>query len=225
MSYGSITMKTSMSANERLTIQALKDHDKVHPKMSASGATPVKESSRISVSSRRSHTSGEQTSSRSDKNSHPPTKLNYFKFVLATKAWRQQAKDRSIRSEKLSKPVVKYENTYKTEPEDGQLFAPGRVEQMIKETLEHRLKTVKYSSDKSRIIATELTADIKSKVKAMGFPRYKIVCNIIITENKRQGLEVASRCIWNQQTDNFASYTYRNASLIAIANVHGVYFE
>jgi len=181
--------------------------------------------SKVSVSSRRSQTSGEPNSSRSDKNGPPPHKLNYFKFVHAMRHWRNQAKDRiTVRSEKL-KPAVKFENTYKTDPEEGQLFAPGKVENVMREILEQRLNSVRYQPEKCRLIATELTADIKGKVKAMGFPRYKLVCNVIITENKRQGVEVASRCVWNHSTDNFASYTYRNTTLIAIANVYGVYFE
>lgn len=181
--------------------------------------------SKVSVSSRRSHPSGDQASQRSDRNGRPPPKINFFKLVVATRAWHRLARKSSMRSEKVAKPTVKFENTYRTEPEDGKVFMPTRVENMMKETLERKLRTVKYTPDGCRIIATELTADIKSKVKAMEFPRYKIVCNVIITENKRQGLEIASRCVWNKDTDNFASYTYRNPTLIAVANVYGVYFE
>ncbi|KAL4223610.1 hypothetical protein ACF0H5_017079 [Mactra antiquata] len=216
-----------MSLNEKLTIQALKDHDKVHPKLAAVPKEKnSKEGSKVSLSSRRSHVSGDQASQRSDKNGGSPTKINFFRLVVATRAWHRLAKTRSTRSDKQSvKPPVRYENSYRTEPEKSKLFAPTKIESMLKETLERRLKVVKYTPEGSRLIATELTADIKSKVKAMDFPRYKIVCNVFITENKRQGLEIASRSIWNHETDNFASYTYRNPSLIAVANVYGVYYE
>lgn len=216
-----------MSVNEKLTIQALKDHDKVQPKFTpTSRGHGSKDGSKVSVSSRRSHPSGDQASQRSDRNGRPPPKINFFKLVVATRAWHRLARRSSMRtSEKVSKPTVKYENTYRTEPEEGKVFAPTKVENMMKEMLEKKLKTVKYTPDGCRIIATELTADIKSRVKAMDFPRYKIVCSVMITENKRQGLEIASRSVWNQDTDNFASYTYRNPSLIAVANVYGVYYE
>lgn len=182
--------------------------------------------SKVSQSSRRSHVSGDKASQRSDKNGRPPPKINFFRVVAAAKAWQRMAKTRSNRSDKQPvKPAVRYENSYRTEPEKGKLFAPGKVEDMLKETLERRLKTVKYTAEGSRLLTTELTADIKSKAKAMDFPRYKIVCNVFITENKRQGLEIASRSVWNSETDNFASYTYKNPTLIAVANVYGVYFE
>ena len=145
--------------------------------------------------------------------------------MVATRAWQRLAQSSRSRQQQNEKPVPRLENTYKVEPDDGKHFAIDKVESMLKETLERRLSNVTYSSENNRLLATDLTADIKSKVKALQFPRYKLVCNVMITENKAQGLEIASRCIWNSSTDNFASYTYKNATLIAIANVYGVYFE
>ncbi|XP_045174156.2 dynein light chain Tctex-type 5-B-like [Mercenaria mercenaria] len=215
-----------MSANEKLTVQALKDHDKVQPNFSSTVRRQgSKNGCKVSLSSRRSHPSGDQASQRSDRNGRPPPKINFFKFVVATRAWHRLARKNSLHSEKVDRPVIKIENTYRTEPEEGKYFAPMRVENMMKETLERKLKTVKYTPDGCRIIATELTEEIKSKVKAMDFPRYKIVCNVCITENKRQGLEIVSRGVWNQDTDDYASYTYRNPTLIAVATVYGVYYE
>ena len=182
--------------------------------------------SKVSVTSRRSHPSGDQASIKSDgqKQGRPP-RINFFRLVVATRAWQRLAQSSRSRQQQIPKVVPTLENTYKTEPDDGKHFAINKVESLLKETLEHRLNNVSYSSDTCRPLTTDLTADIKSKVKALEFPRYKLVCNVIITENKAQGMEIASRCVWNQSTDNFASYTYTNASLIAIANVYGVYFE
>ena len=183
--------------------------------------------SKLSVTSRRSHPSGDQTSIKSDgqKQAKPP-RINFFRLVVATRAWQRLAQSSSrSRQQPIEKLQPRLENTYKLEPDDGKYFAINKVESLLKETLEKRLNNVDYSNENCRLLTTDLTADIKSKVKALEFPRYKLVCNVIITENKAQGMEIASRCIWNHCTDNFASYTYKNASLIAIANVYGVYFE
>ena len=180
------------------------------------------QSSKVSTSSKRSHTGSDIIGERPGR---PAPRINLFKLVVATRAWQKLAKTSSHRLSDKSKGTVKYENTYKTEPDVGKHFAVGKVEAMLKETLEKRLNNVKYTPENCRLITTELTADIKIKVKAMEFPRYKLVCNVYITENKQQGLQISSRCMWNHSTDNFASYTYRNPSLIAVANVYGVYFE
>ena len=181
--------------------------------------------SKVSVTSRRSHPSGDQTSTKSDGQKSKPPRINFFRLVVATRAWQRLAQSSRSRQQQNEKPLPRLENTYKLEPDEGKYFAINKVESLLKETLEKRLDNVNYSSENNRLLVTDLTADIKSKVKALEFPRYKLVCNVIITENKAQGLEIASRCIWDHSTDNFASYTYKNASLIAIANVYGVYFE
>lgn len=214
-------MSTS-SINEKLTIQALKDHDRVQPKFKSSPLPPdSKEGSKDSVGSKRSPSNYDQTSQKST--ARPPPRINFFKLVVATRAWQRLAKNSSIRT--APKQIVRYENTYRTEPDHGKYFAHAQIEQILKETLEKRLKTTKYSPDLCRMLTTELTADIKGKVKAIDTPRYKYVCSVYITENKRQGIEIASRCLWNHNTDSFASYTFKNPTLIAMASVYGVYFE
>jgi len=40
-----------------------------------------------------------------------------------------------------------------------------------------------------------------------------------------QGVRVASRCLMDQETDQFASGTFKNSSLFGVATVYGFYFE
>jgi hypothetical protein len=74
-------------------------------------------------------------------------------------------------------------------------------------------------------MTTDLVTAIKARTKTCNFLRYKLVCNVLIMENKGQGSQVVSRGLLNTDTDSFATYTYRNSSLIAVAHVHGLYFE
>jgi hypothetical protein len=62
-------------------------------------------------------------------------------------------------------------------------------------------------------------------MKELALPRYKFVSHVMIGQNADQGINFASRSVWNTSTDNFASATYRNGSLFAIATVFAVYFE
>lgn len=110
------------------------------------------------------------------------------------------------------------------EPREESKFLPVTVENMIKRQLQFRLTDVTYSEN-CKEIAKDLSSEIKDRIKSLNFPRFKLVCNVIIMENKGQGVHVTSRSVWNADTDNFASYTFKNPSLIATAYVHGVYFE
>ena len=45
-------------------------------------------------------------------------------------------------------------------------------------------------------------------------PRYKIVVQVTLGQMKDQGVRVASRCLWDTQTDNYASVEYSNVGHI-----------
>jgi hypothetical protein len=44
------------------------------------------------------------------------------------------------------------------------------------------------------------------------YPRFKIVVQTVIGQNKAQGARVASRCLWDTDTDNYSSFEYKNVS-------------
>ena len=66
---------------------------------------------------------------------------------------------------------------------------------------------------------------IRSKVREMVTPRYKIICLIHIGQRNNQALRIGSRCLWNAQYDNYTSSIFSNTSLFAVASVYGVFFE
>ncbi|XP_060063655.1 dynein light chain Tctex-type 5-B-like [Ylistrum balloti] len=216
-----------MATEKQLTMQALMDHDRVQPKFKApkgpathTSSTKEKKEDGEERRPRLTSTSESQKSVTTSK----PSGMNFFKLVAATRAWQRLAKKRAAQNA-VSKPAIQYENTYRLEPADGAKFVPSKVENIIKDILEARLRDFKYRAMFVKNLTTDLSNVINQRVKALGFPRYKFVCNVVIMENKDQGVEVASRCVWNPSTDNFATYTYRNATTIATAHVYGVYFE
>jgi len=82
-----------------------------------------------------------------------------------------------------------------------------------------------YDAKRSRQMTQNIADMIRSRVKDMGFPRYKIVTNVVITPGSGQSMQYNSRCLWDVSTDSFASATYKNSSLYAVVTVHAVYFE
>jgi hypothetical protein len=46
----------------------------------------------------------------------------------------------------------------------------------------------------------------------LNIPRYKIIVQVVLGETKDQGVRVASKCLWDADSDNYASYAYRNVS-------------
>lgn len=145
-----------------------------------------------------------------------------FRLVAATRAWQRMAK---TRRQVEVKPTIRYENSYKMTPDSIHRFRPNKVEDMIYDILETKLKRKTYSPEYCKSATTDLTSIIKAKVKMMDFQRYKIVCNVILMERRNQGVDVSSQCVWNCDTDSYATVTYSNPTITAVVFVHGVYFE
>lgn len=150
------------------------------------------------------------------------SKMSLFSVVAATRAWKRLALQRKPI---VVKPKIRYENTYRLSPDITKQFNSTRVEKMVRDILENRLRRFKYSPEYCKSMATDLVAIIKAKVKAMDFERYKIVCNVMLAEKQDQGVHISSRCIWNLDTDNYATVSYSNQTVTAVVLVHGLYFE
>lgn len=117
------------------------------------------------------------------------------------------------------------ENTYRLGPSPGDEFNREEVEKVLKELLNAFLDGEKYTYENCSQMSLNLTDVIRRRLKEMNFPRFRFVCQVIIGEDKHQGLECASRCIWDGQMDNYANVCYRKGNLFAVATVFAVYFE
>ena len=80
-----------------------------------------------------------------------------------------------------------------------------------------------WASSKACLLA-EL---IKERVKSLQFDRYKIVVEVSIGSkgDSVPGTFIASQGLWNSSTDGFASKTFVNGTVFAVATVYGVYTE
>jgi hypothetical protein len=118
---------------------------------------------------------------------------------------------------------LRYENTYRTEPE--RLFPHCRAQKLISQVLHKVLENVTYDGEKCRELAMELSGRIKNLMKEFDAPRYKLVSLVHIGEKDEQGIMMCSRCIWNAEHDCFASANFTNRTLFAVATVYACYIE
>lgn len=115
----------------------------------------------------------------------------------------------------------RYEHTYKMEP-DG-YFPVDQVTQIVNEMLEEHLRVEKYEVNSARQMSLTLCEVIKKRVKELGkaIARYKLIVQVMIGQNKRQGMNIVSRSLWNQKSDRCASASILNDSLFAVGVVFG----
>ncbi|KAK6178832.1 hypothetical protein SNE40_011328 [Patella caerulea] len=121
---------------------------------------------------------------------------------------------------------VKVQNTYRLGPDPSEKFNSSQAEKVIKGVLDSYLGGETYDSKLCSNLVQDLSDVIKNRMKDSGFsPRYKFICDVIIGENKNQGISVASRSVWGIDTDNYASASYTKGNLLAVASVFATYFE
>ena len=118
------------------------------------------------------------------------------------------------------------ENTYQLEPTPDEKFDVNKVKQAIEASFRlYLVKQSAYNQAKCKQISKLISDDIKGRVKKLGFKRYKYVVSVVVGQANEQGLEYASRCVWNTDTDNVATVVRQHKDMYVVVNVYGVYFE
>ena len=82
-----------------------------------------------------------------------------------------------------------------------------------------------YDQEVCKQLTSTLADAIKTRVKELGYSRYKLVTNVAIGQVQQTSVAFASRCIWNDHFDSFAEYTYKNGSLFAVGLVYALYCD
>ncbi|KAF7667209.1 hypothetical protein LDENG_00072060 [Lucifuga dentata] len=115
-------------------------------------------------------------------------------------------------------------NTYLIRPNHQHKFKPAVVKACIREILRERLSGLQYNSEEVSDLSHSLTNSIKDKVKNVGFDRYKLVVQLVIGEQRGQGVKMSSKCLWDADTDNYAADVFMNDSLFCLVAVFGTYY-
>lgn len=121
--------------------------------------------------------------------------------------------------------TAKIANTYKLRPDADKRFRCNDVKDTIDRVLESHLKELPYDPEKCKSLLPCIADEIKDKVKVLGFERFKLVCVVTIGQLNNQGVRVASRCLWDVETDRVASSSFCGNDLFATAAVFGIYRE
>ncbi|CAL8393483.1 unnamed protein product [Boreogadus saida] len=114
-------------------------------------------------------------------------------------------------------------NTYHLRPNYQHKFKPVIVKACIREILREQLSGVQYEPDEVPALSSALAESIKNKLKDAGFERYKFVVQVVIGEQRGEGVKMASRCFWDADTDSYAEDLFMNESLFCVAAAFGCY--
>ena len=119
------------------------------------------------------------------------------------------------------------ENTYRLEPKPQEKFNASTAQRIMADFLERHLDGERYDQCRCRNLSKSLADAMVHHMKDQGFSQhYKYVCFVTIGQKKpNQAMQVCSRCLWNDKTDNYASVSYSRGDLFAVAVVYATYRE
>ena len=120
-------------------------------------------------------------------------------------------------------PQEVHENTYKKMPNSK--FLKTKVDPILNNILATKLKGVAYTTEKAINLTKELAHEIQEELKKTEYNQYKFLTQVIIQQNLGQSSRIASRCLWNIDSDNFTEAVFKNEELIATAISFACYHE
>ena len=119
----------------------------------------------------------------------------------------------------------KLENTFRLGPGEGQKFNVSKVQKLVTDILTNHLENVKYEPNKCKDLVQLLSEEIKSRIKAVIFRRYKLIVNLTIGQNIGNSIVIASRSLWNADTDNGCTVQFKNSTMFAVATIFATYYD
>ncbi|KAL5005217.1 hypothetical protein ScPMuIL_018673 [Solemya velum] len=115
-------------------------------------------------------------------------------------------------------------NTYIIRPNYQHKFRPISVKECIHLVLNEHLTGKEYSAEETTEWSKAISDDIKVKLKDMGYDRYKFVIQVVIGEQRGEGVKMGCRCFWDSDTDNYAQDIFMNDSLFCVAAAFGIFY-
>lgn len=116
------------------------------------------------------------------------------------------------------------ENSYKIRPNFKQKFRPAVVKALIRDVLNEELTDKQYNSEECTAWTKTLSEAVKTRIKDLNLDRYKILVQVVIGEQRGEGVKMVCRCLWDSDTDNFAQDILMTDTFFCVVSVYGVYY-
>jgi hypothetical protein len=144
---------------------------------------------------------------------------------LATTRIRRQSSRTSIPRAGFDRRLIRYENTFRMEPDDEHKVDIARLRRVATSVIETAISGYKYDSKQGKQFSLALAERVRSQIKQLPFQRYKIVVQVSIGQKKGQDLRVASRCIWDVKWDRHLTITKETQDAYVTVTIFLVYTE
>lgn len=113
--------------------------------------------------------------------------------------------------------------TYNIRPAYRERVSVAVMETVIKDVMKNELEGKSYQTEQAQSQTKKIADEIRDKLKNLNLPRYKYMVEVVIGEQRDEGVRMSCRTYWDSDTDAYASSTFVNDSLFCVATAYGVY--
>ncbi|CAF1240109.1 unnamed protein product [Rotaria sp. Silwood1] len=138
---------------------------------------------------------------------------------------RRQSSSNSFPRAVNERRFIRYENTYRMEPDEDHKVDLVRIRRVATSVIETTIAGYKYDANQAKQFAVALADLIRSQMKQLPFPRYKIMTQVCIGQKRGQDLRIASRCIWDLKQDRHITITKETADAYVTVAIFFIYTE
>lgn len=116
--------------------------------------------------------------------------------------------------------------TYRMEPEEVERFYPSKAKAIADKIIADELNDAVYDEEDAKNWSIIISDKIRESVnESLENSRFKIIVQTTIGQMRDQGIRIASRCLWDPTTDNYASCSYTNETLFCSALIFALYTD
>ncbi|CAF3488316.1 unnamed protein product [Adineta steineri] len=120
---------------------------------------------------------------------------------------------------------IRYENTYRMEPNNEHKLDLVQIRRVATSIIEAAILNYEYNPEQATKFIELLAEQIRSRMKQLHFPRYKIITQASIGQNKGQDLRMVSKCIWNSKWDRHITITKETFNDFITVTIFFIYTE
>ena len=107
----------------------------------------------------------------------------------------------------------------------GQRASTAKMKECIGEVLTEMLKDHTYKQDEAPELTKQIADCVKNRLKLLELPRYKYMVQVVVGEQRGEGVRMGCRTFWDRDTDAYASETFTNDSIFCVATAYAVYLN
>ena len=144
---------------------------------------------------------------------------------IATARARRQSSRTSVPRAGYDRRLIRYENTFRMEPDDDHKVDIARLRRVATSVIETAIAGYQYDPKQGKQFSLGLADRVRSQIKQLPFQRYKMVVLVSIGQKRGQDLRVASRCMWDVKWDRHLTISKETHDAYVTVTIFLVYTE